>query len=211
MDAAALALATLAAVAVGYLLGSTPTGYLAVRWLKGIDLRQHGSGSTGATNAARLLGPGGFVAVLVLDALKGAAAVGFAVWIYGRLPAGGAAWTAWGASLAGLAAILGHARSLWLNFTGGKSVAAGLGVLLALAWPVGVGGFAAFALTVALTRIVSLGSLLAAVTAMVLVSALDLPLPCRLLVFAGGAYVILRHRANIQRLLAGTEPRLGRS
>ena len=113
----------------------------------------------------------------------------------------------WAVCLAGLAALLGHARSIWLNFTGGKSVAAGLGVLLAMSWPVGAGAFALFGVALAISRIVSLSSILAALTAIALVCVLDQPLPYRLLVIAGGVYVIVRHRANIQRLLKGTEPR----
>jgi len=114
-------------------------------------------------------------------------------------------------SLAGLAALLGHGRSIWLNFTGGKSAATGLGVLIAVSWPVGLGALAVFAAVLAVTRIVSLGSMLAALTAIGLVVGLAHPLPYQLLVIAGSAYVIGRHRANIQRLLAGTEPRLGQS
>jgi Predicted membrane protein len=113
--------------------------------------------------------------------------------------------------LAGLAALLGHSRSIWLNFTGGKSAATGLGVLLAMSWPVGLGAATAFGVVLATSRIVSLSSMLAALTAIVLICALEQPLPYRLLVIAGGIYVIVRHRANIQRLLAGAEPRLGQS
>lgn len=207
-------IATVVVLAIAYLLGATPTGYLAGRWLKGVDLREHGSGSTGATNVLRTLGPGPGAAVLLVDVLKGAGAVVFArvvlAWTHAS-PAGldPHASTPWVVALAGLAALLGHSRSLWLNFTGGKSVAAGLGVLLAMSWPVGVGGLAVFAIAVAIFRIVSLGSILAAMTAITLACALPQPLAYRLLVIAGGIYVIARHRANIQRLLAGTEPRLG--
>ena len=107
--------------------------------------------------------------------------------------------------------MLGHSRSIWLNFAGGKSAAAGLGVLLAMSWPVGLGAAAAFGVVLAISRIVSLSSMLAALTAIALVCVLEQPLPYRLLVIAGGIYVIVRHRANIQRLLAGTEPRMGQS
>jgi glycerol-3-phosphate acyltransferase PlsY len=98
---------------------------------------------------------------------------------------------------------------VWLNFTGGKSAATGLGVLLAMSWPVGLGAAAVFAVVLALFRLVSLSSILAAVTAVGLVFALGHPWPYRLLVLAGSLYVIARHRTNISRLLAGTEPRLG--
>jgi glycerol-3-phosphate acyltransferase PlsY len=120
-------------------------------------------------------------------------------------------WVPWAVCLAGLAVLLGHSRSIWLNFTGGKSAAAGLGVLLAISWPVGLGTATTFGVVLAISRIVSLSSMLAALAAIALVCGLEQPLPYRLLVIAGGIYVIVLHRANIQRLLAGTEPRLGRS
>jgi glycerol-3-phosphate acyltransferase PlsY len=106
--------------------------------------------------------------------------------------------------------LLGHGRSVWLNFTGGKSAATGLGVLLAMSWPVGLGAAMVFGVALAISRIVSLSSMLAALTAIALICGLEQPLPYRLLVIAGGIYVIVRHRANIRRLLAGTEPRLGK-
>ena len=204
---------------IAYLLGSIPTGYLAGRLLKGIDIREHGSRSTGATNVLRTLGPWPAFMVLVVDLLKGAAAILFAHWFYpwlGTLPSGLTpsafdlqAWGPWVVCLAGLAALLGHSRSIWLGFSGGKSAATGLGVLLALSWPVGLGAAAVFALTLAISRIVSMSSMLAALTAIVLIFSIAQPLPYRLLVLAGGIYVIARHRANIRRLLAGQEPRLG--
>jgi len=208
-----------AVLAIGYLLGSTPTGYLAGKLLKGVDIREHGSGSTGATNALRTLGKWPFVVVLLVDTLKGVGAIVFVRWFYPWLYAQPTVahptgldlqlWTPWAVCMAGLAVLLGHSRSIWLNFTGGKSVAAGLGVLLALAWPVGLGALTVFGVAVAIFRMVSLGSILAALTAIALIFALEQQLPYRLLVAAGGAYVIMRHRANIQRLLTGTEPRLG--
>src|SRR5689334_7195782 len=124
-----------------YLLGSIPTGYLAGRLLKGIDIRKHGSGSMGATNVLRTLGVWPFVLVLLVDVAKGAAAIVLMRWLDAWL-ASSQAWTPWAVCLAGLAVLIGHSRSVWLNFTGGKSVAAGLGVLLAMSWPVGVGGLA---------------------------------------------------------------------
>ena len=201
--------ASIASVAAAYLLGSIPTGYLAGR-LRGIDIRQHGSGSTGATNVLRTLGKGPALAVLIVDMLKGVAAILLARWLFPWLQAP-AAWLPWAVCLCGLAVLLGHSRSIWLGFTGGKSAATGLGVLLALSWPVGVGAAAVFLAVLALVRIVSLASMLAAVTAAILVCVLPEPLPSRLLVIAGGLYVLALHRANIARLLAGTEPKVGRS
>jgi glycerol-3-phosphate acyltransferase PlsY len=97
-----------------------------------------------------------------------------------------------------------------LRFTGGKSAATGLGILLAMSWPVGLGAAAAVGVTLAVFRIVSLSSMLGALTAIALICALEQPLAYRLLVIAGGVYVVVLHRANIRRLMAGTEPRLGR-
>lgn len=208
-----------AGLVIAYLLGSIPTGYLAGRLLRGIDIRAHGSRSTGATNALRTLGKWPALAVLLIDVLKGVAAIlvarWFCPWLATELsalpPMDLQVWVPWAVCLAGIAALLGHGRSIWLNFTGGKSAATGLGVLLAMSWPVGLGAATVFGIVLALARIVSLSSMLAAVTAIVLVCGFDHPWPYRLLVIAGGLYVIIRHRANIQRLLAGTEPRLGQS
>ena len=208
-------IASAVGVTVAYLLGATPTAYLAGKWLQGIDIREYGSKSVGATNALRVLGKGAAAAVLAIDVLKGVAAIGFTLWFVPRFLSGDAATSQggvpWVACLAGLAAMLGHSRSVWLKFTGGKSAATGLGVLLALLWPVDLGTAAVFGVLVAAFRIVSLGSMLAAVTAMGLALSLDLPLPYRLLVIVAGLYVIYLHRANIQRLRVGTEPRLGQS
>lgn len=211
--------ASVAGLAIAYLFGSTPTGYLAGKLLRGIDIRQHGSRSTGATNVLRTLGKWPALLVLLIDVLKGVAAIVFAQWYYAWLltlsdltpPAGldRQSFVPWAICLAGLAVLLGHGRSIWLNFTGGKSAATGLGVLLALSWPIGLGAAATFCVALAISRIVSLSSMLSALTAIALVCALEQPLPYRLLVIAGGLYVIARHRANIRRLLAGTETRLG--
>ncbi len=208
-----------AGLAIAYLIGATPTGYLAGKLLKGIDLREHGSKSTGATNVLRTLGKGAALVVLLVDVLKGVAAIAFARWFYSwfyslsyDMPPSAydlQSWGAWAVCLAGLAVLLGHGRSIWLGFKGGKSAATGLGVLLAMSWPVGLAAAAVFGLVLAVFRIVSLGSMLASLTAIALVCSLEQPLPYRLLVIAGGVYVIVRHRANIHRLLAGTEPRLG--
>ena len=127
-------IASVLGLGVAYLLGSLPTGYLAGRLLRGIDIRRHGSGSTGATNVLRMVGAGPALAVLLIDALKGAAAVWFALWFYPWLYAHAGppygldpappdlhVWLPWAVCLCGLAALLGHSRSVWLGFTGGKS------------------------------------------------------------------------------------------
>jgi acyl phosphate:glycerol-3-phosphate acyltransferase len=211
--------ANLVGLAVAYVLGSTPTAYLAGKALKGIDIREHGSGSVGATNALRTLGKWPGLVVLLVDVLKGVAAIGFVRWLLAWLyampsvtpPAGfdPQTWGPWAICLAGLAVVAGHSRSIWLGFTGGKSAATGLGVLLAMSWPVGLGAATAFVAVLAMSRIASLSSMLAALVAVGLVCGLEQPLAYRLLAVAGAAYVIARHRTNIQRLLAGTEPRVG--
>jgi acyl phosphate:glycerol-3-phosphate acyltransferase len=197
-----------------YLLGSLPTGYLAGRWLQGIDIRQAGSGSTGATNVLRTLGKGPAIVVLIVDILKGALAVALVRWVYAAtLPVltaqDAATGSAWLVTLAGLAALLGHSKSIWLGFSGGKSVATSLGILLALSWPVGLATLGVFAVCLAISRVVSLSSIAGAVAVMGLMFFWQQPLPYGLFAIAGGSYVIWRHRSNVQRLLAGTEPRLG--
>lgn len=204
---------------VAYLLGSIPTGYWAGKLLRGIDIREHGSKSTGATNALRTLGPWPAFVVLVVDVAKGAAAVVLIKWLIAWLFTQSTisapvaldqqSLESWGVFAAGLAALLGHGRSVWLSFAGGKSAATGLGVLLAMSPAVGLGAVLVFGTVLAISRIVSLSSILAALTALALVLALEQPLPYRMLVIAGGIYVIMRHAANIRRLLAGSEPRLG--
>ena len=185
-------IASVAGLAIAYLFGSTPTGYLAGRLLKGIDLREHGSRSIGATNVLRTLGKWPALAVLLVDVLKGVAAIMFARWFFSWLytlpsvtpPVDLQTWVPWTICLAGLAALFGHGRSIWLSFAGGKSAATGLGVLLAMSWPVGLGAAAVFGVVLAIFRIVSLSSMLAALTAIALIFGLEQPLPYRLLVLA---------------------------
>jgi acyl phosphate:glycerol-3-phosphate acyltransferase len=205
--------AILATLAIAYLLGSLPTGYLAGRLVKGIDIREHGSKSTGATNVLRTVGKVPAIVVLGTDMLKGAAAI---VLARDGLPAIASfpdidlnTWLPYAITLSGLAALLGHSRSIWLNFSGGKSVATGLGILLAMSWTVGLGALATFGVLLAASRIVSLSSIGAVLAAIALILVLPHPLPFQGLVIAGGLFVIWRHKANIQRLFAGTEPRLG--
>jgi len=212
---------SLIGLAIAYLLGSTPTGYLAGKWLKGIDIREHGSNSIGATNVLRVVGKGPALVVFLIDVLKGAAAIVFAGWFYAWLynvpfvtvPTGGdpETFVPWAVCFAGLAVLLGHSRSLWLSFTGGKSIAAGLGVLLGISWPVALGALTAFSVVLAISRIVSLSSILGALMAIAIICILAHPLPYQLLVVVGSLYLIARHHGNIQRLWAGVEPRLGQT
>jgi acyl phosphate:glycerol-3-phosphate acyltransferase len=202
---------------VAYLFGSLPTGYLAGRLVKGIDIREHGSKSTGATNVLRTVGKVPALIVFLTDVLKGVAAIVLTRALY-QLPAIAAlappainleSWSYYAITLSGLAAMLGHSRSVWLNFSGGKSVATGLGVLLAMTPIVGLGALGSFGVVLAISRIVSLGSIVAALVAMGLMIGLRQPVPFQGLAIAGGLFVIWRHQANVKRLLAGTEPRIG--
>ena len=196
---------------VAYFLGSFPTGYLAGKLLKGIDIREHGSGSTGATNVLRTLGkvPGSIV--LLIDAFKGGLAVSianiiFTIALFPTLPA---EWQAYLVPLAATGAILGHSKSIWLNFGGGKSVATSVGVLLAMSWQVGLATIVIFSIGLAVSRIVSVSSIAGAVSATIWMLVFDRPLPSIIFAIVGGIYVIWRHSANIQRIIAGTEPKLG--
>lgn len=206
---------------LAYLLGSLPTGYLAGRLLKGIDIREVGSGSTGATNVLRTLGKAPAIVVLVIDVLKGVSAIAAVNFAFTRLPGwlyytkivdvNLANWQPWMIILAGLLALLGHSKPIWLNFKGGKSVATSIGVLLAMDWRIGLSTIAVFAVSIAISRIVSLSSITGAISVTALMIAFRQPLPYCLFAIAGGIYVIWLHRANIQRLLAGTEPQIGQA
>jgi len=185
---------------LGYLLGSIPFGLLLTK-LAGLgDIRGIGSGNIGATNVLRTGRKGLAAATLVLDGLKGAAAVVIArVLVYDQDIA----------LFAGLAAVLGHLFPIWLGFKGGKGVAAGLGVLIAAAWPIGLAACAIWLVVFALTRLSSLAALAALASA-----------PCTALILEDfgvvklaitlAVLVFVRHQGNIRRLLAGTEPRVGR-
>jgi glycerol-3-phosphate acyltransferase PlsY len=202
---------------VAYLLGSIPTGYTAARILKGIDIREHGSGSTGATNVLRTLGKGPGLLVLIVDMLKGVLAIALVyqvfIWFasHNIIPntINANLWLDSMVTLAGLAAVIGHSKSIWLGFSGGKSVATSLGVLLAMSWQVALSTVGVFGCVLALSRIVSLSSIAGAIAVPLLMLLFGQPLPYILFGIAGGLYVIWRHRSNIQRLLTRTEPRLG--
>ncbi|MBN3922146.1 glycerol-3-phosphate 1-O-acyltransferase PlsY [Nostoc sp. NMS4] len=204
-------------VVIAYLLGSFPTGYIAVKQLKGIDIRAVGSGSTGATNVLRTLGKGPGALVLVLDSLKGVLAIALVYWLFNFEPihnyipptVDAQLWQPWLVTISGLAGILGHSKSIFLGFTGGKSVAISLGILLAMSWQIGLATVGVFAVFMAISRIVSLSSIAGAIAVSIFMVLFHKPLPYILFGIAGGLYVVLRHRANIERLFAGTEPKIG--
>jgi glycerol-3-phosphate acyltransferase PlsY len=184
--------------ALAYLVGSIPFGVLIARALGLGDLRKIGSGNIGATNVLRTGNKRAAAATLLLDAAKGAVAVLAARYFAGETAA----------MLAGLAAFLGHLYPVWLGFRGGKGVATFLGVLLALAWPVGLLACATWAAVAAAFRYSSLAALAAAASAPVWLLLLG-PRQAVWLALALAALVFLRHRANIGRLFGGTEPRIG--
>jgi len=196
-------LTTLAA----YLLGSIPFGYLIVRWKRGIDVRETGSRSIGATNVMRNLGVPGFLATFVLDFGKGALTVLLASKLTATQGHDDPRWIA----AAAVAAVLGHIAPVWLRFRGGKGVATGVGVFLALA-PVPMGlGIAIFAALVAVWRYISLGSIVATAAFPLLVYFLDHPpLPIVLGATGASALIIAQHHSNIRRLLGGTESKVGK-
>ncbi len=186
-------------IALAYLLGSIPFGYLLVRWRTGSDIRGAGSGNIGATNVFRTTGRGIGIATLVLDALKAFVAV----WVAGRFNGGNELWT----NLAALAVLLGHAFPVFLNFHGGKAVASFLGAYVYLA-PLPVAAVAVvFFVTVWRTRYISLGSLLGAITFPLAVWIIQRPQHWPLLVCSilSCTLIVWRHRGNIERLRSGQE------
>ena len=191
-----------AAILLGYLLGSIPFGLLLTR-LAGLgDVRAIGSGNIGATNVLRTGRKGLAAATLLLDAAKGAAAVLIvqALWPdMGQLM-----------PLAGLSAFLGHLFPLWLGFRGGKGVATLIGVVAALVWPAALVVAAVWILALLLTRYSSVGGMAAAVSAPIAAALFDRV--DMAILFAGFALLILwKHRANLGRLFRGTEPKVGRA
>jgi acyl phosphate:glycerol-3-phosphate acyltransferase len=187
----------LAALVLGYLLGAIPFGLLLTRFAGAGDLRTIGSGNIGATNVLRTGRKELAALTLILDAAKGAAAVLIAQAIRADL-----------GMVAGLAAFLGHCYPLWLRFRGGKGVATYLGIALALAWPVGLVYAAVWLGALALLRYSSVGGLSAALAAPVAAAAWG-QFQVTIMFIAMTLIVFWKHRENIERLLAGEEPRVG--
>ncbi|MBL0927726.1 MAG: glycerol-3-phosphate 1-O-acyltransferase PlsY [Phycisphaerales bacterium] len=203
------------AVAVAYIVGSIPFGLLVAR-ARGIDIRQHGSKNIGATNVGRVLGKRWGQLVFALDALKGAApVVGLGWWLgYLGAPEAGAGRAGQWLAVA-IAAVLGHIFPVWLRFKGGKGVATGFGAMAGL-WPVvtipAFGALLAWLVTLRATRYVSVSSCVAAAALPVLVAVTRPGAPWPYLALTGGvaALVVFKHRANLARVRAGTEPKVGR-
>ncbi len=185
------------ALALGYLLGSVPFGLILTRMFDAGDIRQIGSGNIGATNVLRTGRKGLAAGTLLLDGAKGF----LAVWLAWR-------WFPEVAGMAALGAVLGHCFPLWLKFKGGKGVATTLGVSLGLAWPIGAAYAVVWLLMLAVTRISSLSGMAAAVAAPVAAAVLGRTELVPVLA-AIAVLVLILHRANIARLRAGTEPKVG--
>ena len=172
----------LAVVLSAYIIGSIPTGYIIVKAFTGKDIRTIGSGSTGATNVKRVMGKKWFFITLLLDAFKGALPV-----------------------LASIAVILGHSKSIFLKFTGGKSVASGVGTILALNWQVGLIIAVIWSIITFFTRYVSVGSIIALILSPFIMWAFKAPVAYIAYCALGAIYITWLHRTNIQRLLKGEE------
>ncbi len=187
-----------AATAFSYVLGSVPTGLWLGLKLRNIDIREHGSRNIGATNTLRVLGRKLGIITLAMDVLKGWLPVAFALWlgVWDYLPI-----------LCGLAAILGHTFSLFLRFRGGKGVATSTGVFLGLAPLPTLIAAVVFGVVVAATRMVSAGSITAAAALSLTVLFFPEPIPVRVVTVAVAVLVVVKHRANIRRILNGEENR----
>ncbi|MBR6723424.1 glycerol-3-phosphate 1-O-acyltransferase PlsY [bacterium] len=188
---------------VAYLVGSIPTGYIVVKLFTGQDIRTIGSGSTGATNVKRVMGKKWFFTVMILDAIKGVIPVLLASYF-------GTVFTHSGllAVVAAVCAILGHSRSIFLGFTGGKSVATGVGTLLALSWQTGLLIAIIWASITWITRYVSVGSMIALAFAPVFMWILNAPPAYTVYAIIAAIYVIYLHRENIKRLQNGEENKI---
>ena len=221
--------AIISLIVIAFVVGGIPTGYWLVKLLKGVDIRTIGSGSTGATNVYRAAGVVAGVTVLLLDLLKGAfpvllgkamsdpsnpwhlpefmclalpdstlSLVAKVIWEHNILP-----------PIGGMIAMIGHSKSVFMKFQGGKSAATGVGTLIACNFYAGMSTFLLWGLTLAACRIVSVASILAGLTCAIFMYLFHAPMSFVIYAAMGGGYVIIRHRSNMKRLLEGTEPKLG--
>lgn len=189
-------------LASGYLIGSIPTGYLAVKRLKGIDIRKRGSGNVGATNAGRVLGREWAFAIAVFDMLKG----GIIVFIASRFTSGSMV-----PALTGAMAVIGHICPIWLKFKGGKGVATTFGVFAFFDFfnplPALLGGLV-WCLVLNKTKYVSVASMTGLSAAALLMPVFNMPRPYYIAALLLTALVVWRHRSNIERILCGEEARI---
>ena len=190
---------------LGYLFGSFPSGYIAGRIAKGIDIRSLGSGSTGATNVLRHIGKRAAITVFLLDVFKGVISILLAKYFLLN--------DSWQVAI-GLSTLIGHIWPVWLNWRGGKAVATGLGIFLGLSWQVGLATLGVFILMITLFRIVSLASVSAALALPFIMfisfKTSSISLPFLVISLLATTLVIWRHRENILRLMKGKEPKIGK-
>jgi len=204
-----IALQFIGVIALGYLIGAIPFGVIVGKLTRGIDVRDYGSGSMGMTNVLRTIGARAGAFVFLADLAKGATGATLAWIIFASLPD----MVAWGQVTGGAAAVIGHTWPIYIGFRGGRGVTTGFGALLVICWPAGLISFAVFLTVVALSRYISLGSMLAALAmlaVMIPFVVFDVE-PFAYLVYGLiiAPLVVLRHRSNIRRLLSGTEPKIG--
>ena len=185
---------------VAYIIGSIPTGYLIVKAKTGQDIRTVGSGSTGATNVKRVLGKNYFFLVMLLDALKGALPV-----VLAKLFATVGVSLGLAPVIAAIAVIIGHSKSIFLQFKGGKSVASGVGTILALNWVVGIIIALVWGVITYTTKYVSVGSIIALVVSPFVMYFLGAPIAYVAYCALGAVYIVYLHRENIKRLINGNE------
>ena len=190
---------------LGYLFGSFPSGYLAGKIVKGIDIRSLGSGSTGATNVLRHIGKRAAITVFLIDVFKGVISILVAKYFLLN--------DSWQVAI-GLSTLIGHIWPVWLNWRGGKAVATGLGIFLGLSWQVGLATLGVFILMITLFRIVSLASVSAALALPFIMfisfKTSSISLPFLVISLLATTLVIWRHRENILRLMKGKEPKIGK-
>ena len=191
---------------LGYLFGSFPSGYLAGRITKGIDIRSLGSGSTGATNVLRHIGKRAAITVFCIDVFKGVISILLAKYFLLN--------DSWQVAI-GLSTLIGHIWPVWLRWKGGKAVATGLGIFLGISWQVGLATLGIFILILALSRIVSLASVGASL-ALPLIMFLsfqnsNISIPFMIISLLAMTLVIWRHRENLARLIKGNEPKIGQN
>ena len=189
---------------LGYLFGSFPSGYLAGRITKGVDIRSLGSGSTGATNVLRHIGKRAAIAVFLIDVFKGVLSILLAKYFLLN--------DSWQVAI-GLSTLIGHIWPVWLNWRGGKAVATGLGIFLGLSLQVGLATLGIFILMIALFRIVSLASISAVLTLPLIMflsfQESSVSIPYLIVSLLAMTLVVWRHRENIARLIKGKEPKIG--
>ncbi len=196
----------LAVTIAAYLIGSFPTGYILVKAVKGIDLRETGSKSTGATNVKRVMGMPAFIFVMFFDGLKGMLPIFGAKYLETKLdllpelhilPV-----------LVAVAIILGHSKSIFLGFKGGKSVASGVGTILGLYPPVGLITAGLWIVLTYLTKVVSISSMIVVLLTPVWMFVFKQPLSFVVYCFLGAVYIVFLHRENIKRLISKTESKI---